>query len=109
MINIMSYVHEYDKCLSAIKKITNPVLVIINNESKIISTDDANNIYNNYFVKDNIFTSKSKLKKEKVSVIINHCKRLGYNYKRPNSNKNIKKIDLVNNLFETFENIKTIN
>lgn len=104
----MSYIHEYNEFLSAIKKIKNPVLVIINNESKIISTE-ANQIYNKYFVKDDIFISKSNLKREKVSVIINHCKRLGYNYKRPNSNKNVKKIDLVNNLFKTFENIKTIN
>ena len=84
-------------------------MVIINNESKIISTDEANQIYNKYFVKDDIFISKSNFKREKVSVIINHCKRLGYNYKRPNSNKNVKKKDLVNNLFKTFENIKTIN
>lgn len=99
----MSYNHELNKCLKLIKEIKNPVLVIIDDKSEIMSNNKSSQIYNKYFIKDDIFNSKAKFKKEKLNSIINHCKRLGFNYKKPNSNKKMKKNDIINKLYAEFE------
>ena len=117
----MSYLTEYKRGLKTVEdfKLQNkedkPTLLLIYNKktkkfdfinSKLLTSSDAEKIYNNAYVKDEIHNQN--LNKLKVKELHLECNRVGINIMKNSKKRKIKK-ELINEIMNRKQLCKNIN